>query len=165
MDKKLAITALKQLEELGGHMQTALKLGELACCIEALKIEGSSKEVDAALTLAKFAFDEFHKITDADFAERMLNISKAKYVAWIRPVEYDSDAVEASYITVHGPDNSRVRRTFRLKPELAAMVIASGKFQDFPNKSPIKGNAQEAMQGTNDWLSGIASNPSFKAGA
>lgn len=162
MDKQTALIALKQLNELGEHMAKAFKLAELAGCVEQLKIEGSAKEVDAALTLAKFAFDEFHKLSDADFAERMHNISKAKYIAWLRPVEFDSDAVEASYVTINGPDNKRVRRTFRLKPELAQMVIASNRFHDFTNKHQSAG---EAVNEADSFLKGIAANQSFKRDA
>ena len=124
-----------QLAELNEHMKRATSLAALAWCVADLRRQGADKEADAALCVGKYGFDPEGKLTDADFAERIDNISKVEYVGWIRRVENDISpfVVEASYITMQGSDNTRVRRTFRVKPELARTIIAMGYFRDFPN--------------------------------
>ena len=153
-----------QLIELNEHMKRATSLAALAWCVADLRRQGADKQADAALCVGKYGFDPDDKLTDADFAERIDNISKAKYVGWIRRIENDVSplAVEAMYVTVQGPDNKRVRRTFRVKPELARTIIAMGQFKDFPN-TQHKGEAPGKV--ADDFLTSIAADPKFKAGA
>lgn len=151
-----------QLIELNEHMKTATSLAALAWCVADLRRQGADKQADAALCLGKYGFDPDDKLTDADFAERLTHIAKAKWVGWIRPVEDDPQAVEASYLTIHGPSSRLVRRTFRVKPELARTIIAMGQFKDFPN---IQHKGEAPGKVADDFLTSIAADPKFKAGA
>lgn len=143
-------------------MKRATSLAQLAWCVADLRRQGADKQADAALCVGKYGFDPDDKLTDADFAERIDNISKAKHVGWIRPVALNPAEVEAMYVTVQGPDNKRVRRTFRVKPELARTIIAMGQFKDFPN---IQHKGEAPVNIAADMLRRVEADPKFKAGA
>lgn len=141
-----------QLGELNEHMKRATHIAMLAWSVADLRRQGADKEADAALCVGKYGLDPDGKLTDTDFAERLNNVTQAKYVGWIRPVEDDDRAVEAAYLTLHGPDNKRVRRTFRLKPELARTIISLGHFKDFSN---IQHKGAQPSKITDDFMKAL----------
>lgn len=154
------IKAMQQLNVLSKTMKYSMDMATIARAAADMRGYGREEEYQAAITLAKGAFDPEGKLTRDDFAERLANIAKATLVGYIRPHEFNDTDVMCRHMTVHGPSNMQVVKTFKLPAELAAMIRQADHFQDF-KVQPRK--VDEAKNDAAAWLNSIEKNPAFKA--